>query len=113
MSDLDPVQSTKLTDDDEIDFAKIATRDDLVKALSALAGIIGIDDLAVPRQAQVVVRTDGRKALAVDSRTVVESTFGFDQNPDAYFRIIDTGGAGTTWTIDIAGTSVDPSPPRS
>ena len=73
--------------------------------------ILGEDDLAVARRAQVVVRTDGKKALAVDSRTVVESTFGFDQQPDSFFRIIDTGGAGTTWTVFVEGTSVDASAP--
>ena len=72
---------------------------------------VGTDTLGQDREAQVVVRSDSVRALAVDSRTVVESTFGFDQNPDSWFRIIDTGGAGTTWTIDIAGTSVDPTTP--
>lgn len=73
--------------------------------------ILGADTLSQDREAQVVVRSDSVRALAVDSRTVVESTFGFDQNPDSFFRIINTGGAGTTWTIDIAGTSNDPSAP--
>jgi hypothetical protein len=73
--------------------------------------LIGEDDLAAVRQANIITRSDGRKALCVDSRTVVESTFGFDQQPDSYFRIINTGGAGTTWTLDIAGTSNDPSTP--
>jgi hypothetical protein len=57
------------------------------------------------------VRSDGLNALATDATVVVESTFGFDQQPDSFFRIINTGGAGTTWTIDIAGTSNDPSTP--
>lgn len=73
--------------------------------------LIGTDTLAQDREAQVIVRNDGLQALCVDSRTVVESTFGFDQQPDSFFRIIDTGGAGTTWTIDIAATANDPSAP--
>lgn len=73
--------------------------------------LIGSDALAQDREAQVVVRNDGLKALCVDSRTIVESTFGFDQNPDSFIRIVNTGGAGTTWTLDIAGTSNDPSAP--
>lgn len=73
--------------------------------------IIGKDDLAQDREAQVVVRNDGVKAVAVDSRTVVESTFGSNSVPDAYFRIINTGSAGCTWTLYVAGTSNDPSSP--
>lgn len=73
--------------------------------------LAGLDSLATYRRANTVVRSDGVTALAVDSRTVVESTFGFDQNPDSFFRIIDTGGAGTTWTVYVAGTSNDPSVP--
>jgi hypothetical protein len=76
-----------------------------------VTNVVGQDALAVERRAQVIVRTDGVKAMAVDSRTVVESTFGFDQNPDAYFRIVNTGGEGTTWTFDVAGTNNDPSIP--
>jgi len=71
----------------------------------------GLDSLAVLRRINSVVRSDGLTAMAVDSRTVVESTFGFDQNPDSFFRIVNTGSAGCTWTIYIAGTSNDPSTP--
>lgn len=78
---------------------------------SAIVEIEGKDSLGTYRQVNHVVRSDGKIALAVDSRTVVESTFGFDQNPDSYFRIINTGTAGCTWTVFIAGTSNDPSSP--
>jgi len=73
--------------------------------------IRGKDNLAADRAAQVIVRTDGIKALATDARVVVESTFGFDQQPDSFFRIIETGGAGTTWTVSIAATANDPTTP--
>jgi hypothetical protein len=75
------------------------------------AYLIGEDALANLRRCNTVVRTDGNIALAVDSRTIVESTFGFDPLPDSFFKIINTGAAGDTWQIDIAGTSVDPSTP--
>lgn len=73
--------------------------------------VAGLDALAAFRRVNTKVRSDGLNALATDATVVVESTFGFDQNPDSFFRIVDTGGAGTTWTIDIAGTSNDPSAP--
>lgn len=73
--------------------------------------INGIDGLAANRSVQTKVRSDGLTALVTDATVVVESTFGFDQQPDTFFRIIETGGAGTTWTIDIAGTSNDPTVP--
>ena len=71
----------------------------------------GRDGLGAFRRVNTKVRSDGLIAQVTDATVVVESTFGFDQNPDSYFRIIDTGGAGTTWTIDIAGTNSDPSTP--
>lgn len=73
--------------------------------------VTGYDNLNNERQAQVVTRNDGIRAIAVDSRTVVESTFGSNSAPDAYFIIVDTGSAGCTWTLDIGGTSNDPSTP--
>ena len=73
--------------------------------------IAGIDALGAFRRAATKVRSDGLTALCTDATVVVESTFGFDQQPDSFFRIINTGGAGTTWTIYIAGTSNDPSSP--
>lgn len=73
--------------------------------------VAGEDGLAAFRRVQTKVRGDGLVAMATDATVVVETTFGQDQQPDSYFKIIDTGGAGTTWTIDIAGTSVDPSIP--
>ena len=102
---------TKITDDTEVDTVTIKTDQGSNKRLRTDTTIVGFDTLAAEREAQVIVRNDGVKALAVDSRTVVESTFGFDQLPDSYFKIVNTGGAGTTWTIDIAGTSNDPSTP--
>jgi len=77
----------------------------------ANTSLVGQDALSQDRKVATKVRSDGLNALATDSTVVVESTFGFDQNPDSFFRIINTGGAGTTWTIDIAGTSNDPSAP--
>lgn len=73
--------------------------------------VVGQDNLGQDREVQAVVRSDGIKAMAVDSRTVVESTFGFDQNPDTWFKIVNTGAEGDTWTIDIAATTNDPSAP--
>lgn len=77
----------------------------------ANTSLVGKDALSQDRKVATKVRSDGLNALATDATVVVESTFGFDQNPDSFFRIINTGGAGTTWTIDIAGTSNDPSAP--
>lgn len=78
---------------------------------SLKTNINGLDSLAAYRTVNTKVRSDGLTALVTDATVVVESTFGFDQNPDSFFRIINTGGVGTTWTIDIAGTSFDPSTP--
>ena len=76
-----------------------------------LSTLVGRDNLGAMRKIQSVVRSDGITAIATDGRVVVETTFGQDLAPDTFFRIINTGGAGTTWTIDIAGTSNDPSTP--
>lgn len=73
--------------------------------------VIGNDGLGTLRKAQTKVRSDGLTALVTDATVVVESTFGFDQQPDSYFRIINTGSAGSTITVYIAGTSIDPSSP--
>jgi len=73
--------------------------------------IKGDDNLAVSRQVQTKVRSDGLTALVTDATVVVETTFGQDQQPDSFFKIVNTGGAGTPWTLDIAGTTVDPSTP--
>jgi hypothetical protein len=82
---------------------------DLRARMEAVLG--GLDALAAFRRVNTKVRSDGLNALATDATVVVESTFGFDQQPDSFFRIINTGGAGTTWTLDIAGTNNDPSTP--
>jgi hypothetical protein len=73
--------------------------------------IAGLDNLAAFRRVQTKVRGDGLNALVTDATVVVETTFGQDQQPDSWFKIVDTGGAGTTWTLDIAGTTADPSAP--
>jgi len=73
--------------------------------------LIGKDGSNVDRAVQTKVRSDGLTALVTDATVIVETTFGQDQQPDSFFKIVDTGGAGTTWTLDIAGTSVDPSAP--
>jgi hypothetical protein len=73
--------------------------------------LVGQDGLAQDRKVQTKVRSDGLTALATDATVVVESTFGFDQQPDSFFRIIQTGSAGCEWTIDIAGTTADNTSP--
>jgi len=73
--------------------------------------LVGKDSLAQDRKIQSVVRGDGITAMPIDGTVTVTSTFGFDQQPDSFFRIINTGGAGTTWTIDIGATTNDPSTP--
>lgn len=73
--------------------------------------IAGLDSLGAYRRVATKVRGDGLNALVTDATVVVETTFGQDQQPDSFFKIINTGGAGTTWTLDIAGTAVDPSAP--
>ncbi|MDZ4810748.1 MAG: hypothetical protein SGI96_21135 [Bacteroidota bacterium] len=79
---------------------------------NALKGFIsGRDSLSVLRSVQTKVRGDGLTALVTDASGVVESTLGFDQQPDSFFQIINTGAAGNTWTIFIAGTSADPTGP--
>ena len=93
------------------DLVVVETKSNGIKSLSSTAEISGSDSLAAYRKVNTKVRSDGLTALATDATVVVESTFGFDQNPDSFFRVINTGGAGTTWTLDIAGTSFDPSVP--
>lgn len=73
--------------------------------------LVGQDGLAQDRKVQTTVRSDGLTALATDATVRVESTFGFDQLPDSFFTIVNTGGEGTTWEIYIAGTNADPSIP--
>lgn len=76
-----------------------------------IARLGGYDSLGAERIVNTKVRSDGLTALVTDSTVVVESTFGFDQQPDSYFQIINTGSAGDTWTISIAGTAADPTSP--
>lgn len=73
--------------------------------------IVGKDALSQDRRIQSIVRGDGITAMPIDGTVSVTSTFGFDQNPDSFFRIVNTGAEGDTWTIDIAGTNNDPSSP--
>jgi hypothetical protein len=100
-----------LVDSAGTDIVQIEDKTNGTKSIANTAEISGSDSLAAYRKVNTKVRSDGLTALATDATVVVESTFGFDQNPDSYFRIINTGGAGTTWTIDIAGTTNDPSTP--
>jgi hypothetical protein len=93
------------------DLVEVETKTNSTKSLSTTSEISGSDALAAYRKVNTKVRSDGLTALATDATVVVESTFGFDQNPDSFFRIIDTGPAGATWTIDIAGTTNDASTP--
>jgi hypothetical protein len=93
------------------DIVEIETKSNGTKSMSTTSELSGSDGLAAYRKVNTKVRTDGLTALVTDATVVVESTFGFDQNPDSFFRIINTGQAGTTWTLDIAGTANDPSTP--
>ena len=93
------------------DVVAIETKTNNTKSLATTAELSGSDSLANYRKVNTKVRTDGLIALVTDATVVVESTFGFDQNPDSYFKVINTGGAGTTWTLFIDGTSNDPSTP--
>jgi len=95
---------------------KMKVRDGLPDAehnLRALTESVlaGLDSLANFRRVQTKVRGDGLTALVTDATVVVESTFGADQQPDSHYTIINTGGAGTTWTFNLAATLVDPSIP--
>lgn len=85
----------------------ISSFDNGRKAIS----IIGTDQLAQDRQIGAIVRGDGVTAMPIDGTVTVTSTFGFDQQPDSFFRIVNTGGAGTTWTVYIGPTTNDPSSP--
>lgn len=76
-----------------------------------LTTLVGKDTLSQDRKIQSVVRGDGVTAMPIDGQVTVTSTFGVDPSPDSFFRIINTGGAGTTWTLFIRGTSSDPSTP--
>ena len=104
-------QKVVIGDKDTDDSADLELKSNSARGLSTLSEISGNDPLATHRKVNTKVRSDGLTALVTDATVVVESTFGFDQNPDSYFTIINTGGAGTTWTIFINGTSNDPSTP--
>ena len=78
-------------------------------AVEAVLG--GRDTLGAFRRINSIVRPDGVTAMPIDGTVTVQSTFGFDQNPDSFFRIMNTGGEGTTWTLFIRGTNNDPSTP--
>lgn len=93
------------------DVVAIETKSNGTKSLSVTSELGGSDPLGAYRKVATKVRTDGLVALVTDATVVVESTFGFDQNPDSFFRIINTGQAGTTWTIYIGPTNNDPTVP--
>jgi len=73
--------------------------------------VIGSDSLGALRQVNTKVRGDGLTALVTDATVVVESTFGFDQQPDSFFQIVKTGAANDTWTVYIAATTNDTTSP--
>jgi hypothetical protein len=73
--------------------------------------ITGKDPLAVYRNVQTKVRTDGLTALVTDATVTVESTFGVVDRPFSFFTLINTGTAGNTITITVAGTSNDTTSP--
>jgi len=97
--------------DEDGEISEVVTRSNSSLALAVDAEISGTDRYGVWHQAQTIQRSDGIYALATEARVVVESTFGFDQQPDTYFTIKNTGAAGDTITIYIAGTNNDPSTP--
>ena len=99
----DPTIKAKVTD--------VTGTTEYDKRLFTESVIAGLDSLAAFRRVNTKVRSDGLNALATDATVVVETTFGQDQQPDSFFKIVNTGGAGTTWTLDIAGTTADPSVP--
>lgn len=105
------ISQTSIKDQVTGETAEIETKSNGTKSVAATSELSGSDSLAAYRKVNTKVRSDGLTALVTDATVVVESTFGFDQNPDSYFTIINTGGAGTTWTIFINGTSNDPSTP--
>jgi hypothetical protein len=73
--------------------------------------IVGKDEINNYNKVSTTVRSDGLNALVTDASVVVTSTFGADQSPDSYFKIIHTGNTGDTLKIDIAATTSDPSSP--
>jgi len=83
----------------------------ILKIIRGIVQLSGFDSLGAYRKVQTKVRGDGLTALVTDATVVVESTFGFDQQPDSFFQIVNTGATGDTWTIFIAATSADPSSP--
>jgi len=105
------VSGAILITDPSGDVVEIETKTNGTKSISTTSEISGTDSLGNYRKVGTKVRTDGLIALVTDATVVVESTFGFDQNPDSYFKVLNTGGAGTTWTIFVAGTNNDPSTP--
>jgi hypothetical protein len=93
------------------DIVEIETKSNGTKSMSTTAELSGSDALGAYRKVDTKVRTDGLVGLVTDSTVVVESTFGFDQQPDSHFVIRETGGAGTTWTLFIRGTNNDNTTP--
>jgi len=105
------VSGAILITDPSGDVVAIETKSNGTKSISATSEIGGSDSLGAYRKVGTKVRTDGLIALVTDATVVVESTFGFDQNPDSYFKVLNTGSEGTTWTIFVDGTNNDPSTP--
>jgi len=105
------VSGAILITDPSGDVVEIETKTNGTKSISATSELSGTDPLGAYRKVGTKVRTDGLIALVTDATVVVESTFGFDQNPDSYFKVLNTGSEGTTWTIFVDGTNNDPTTP--
>jgi hypothetical protein len=93
------------------DVAEVVSRSNSTKGIATNSEIYGRDSLGNFRNIQSIVRPDGITAMPIDGTVTVTSTFGFDQQPDSFFQIINTGAAGNTWTVFIRGTSGDPTSP--
>lgn len=111
MSIVKTAGSMSVRDPDTGDKAKVKARSDSSFGVATEAELAGSDSLAAYRRVNTKVRSDGLTALVTDATVVVESTFGFDQNPDSFFRIVQTGSAGCEWTVFIAATANDPTSP--
>lgn len=91
--------------------AEVVNRTNSSKGIATEAEIAGSDSVANYRRVNTKVRSDGLVALATDATVVVESTFGVVDRPFTYFTVINTGTAGNTITINIAGTAADTTSP--
>lgn len=107
-------QRVKIFDQDESHDASVTKNEinsNFDNRLRTESTIAGLDDLGSYRRIGSVVRADGITAMPIDGVVTVQSTFGADPLPDTHFKIINTGATGSTLTVGIKGTSVDPSSP--